>query len=107
MLNRSHLSNIENSYRQIYFKTVDTVANYIIELFNQRDYTMYENCEQGLLKGTLRELVSQNVDQLYELHTEFDSDTLRIQLSILAESYHSFRQGEGCDTFIMSLISSK
>ena len=68
---------------------------------------MYENCEQDFLKGTLGELVSQNVDQLYELYTEFDSDTLRIQLSILAESYHSFRQGEGCDTFIMSLISSK
>ena len=39
--------------------------------------------------------MSQNVDQLCEFYTEFDSDTLRIELSILAESYHSFRQGEG------------
>ena len=30
--------------------------------------------------------------------TEFDSDTLIIQLSILAESHHSFMQGEGGDT---------
>ena len=30
-----------------------------------------------------------------EFYTEFDYDTLRIQLSILAVSYHSFRQGEG------------
>ena len=30
-----------------------------------------------------------------EFYTEFDSDALQIQLSILAESYHSFRQGEG------------
>ena len=56
---------------------------------------MYANCEQVLLKGTLGELVSQNVDQLYEVYTEFDSDTLRIQLSVLAESYYSCRQGEG------------
>ena len=59
---------------------------------------MYANCEQVLLKGTLRELVSQNVDQLCEFYTEFDSDTLQIQLSILAASYHSFRHGEGIDT---------
>ena len=51
-----------------------------------------------LLQGTLGELVSQNVDQLCDFYTEFDSDTLGIQLSILAVSYHSFRQGEGDDT---------
>ena len=61
---------------QIYFETVDTVANYIVEHFNQKDYTVYANCEQVLLKGTLGELVSQNVDQLCEFYTEFDSDTL-------------------------------
>ena len=74
---------------------MDTVANSIVESFNQKDYTMYANCEQVLLKGTLGELVSQNVDQLCQFYTEFNSDTLWIQLSILAESYHSFRQGEG------------
>ena len=41
---------------------------------------MYANCEQVLLNGTLGELVSQNVDHLCELYTEFDSDTLEIQL---------------------------
>ena len=56
---------------------------------------MYANCEKVLLKGTLGKLVSQNVDQLCEFYTEFDSDTLQIQLSILVESYHSFRQGDG------------
>ena len=56
---------------------------------------MYANCEQVLLKGTLGELVSQNVNQLCEFYTEFVSDTLGIQLSILAESCHSFRQGVG------------
>ena len=64
--------------------------------------------EQVLLKGTLGELASQNVDQLCEFYTKFNSDTLGIQLSILAESYHSFRQDEGvADTLLMSLISSK
>ena len=58
---------------------------------------MYANCEQVHLKGTLGKLVSQNVDQLSDFYTEFDSDMLQIQLSILAESYHSFRQGEGGD----------
>ena len=59
---------------------------------------MFANCEQVHLKGTLGKLVSQNVDQLCDFYTKFDSDTLQIQLSILAESYYSFRQGEGGDT---------
>ena len=49
---------------------------------------------QTLLKGTLGEIVSQNVNQLCEFYTEFGSDALQIWLSILVESYHSFRQGE-------------
>ena len=71
-----HHSIVEDFYCQIYFETVDTVANCIVEHFNQKDYTMYANCEQVLLKETLRELVSQNVDQLCEFCTEFDSNTL-------------------------------
>ena len=90
-----HYSKVEDFYRQIYFEPTDTVANSIVECFNQKDYTLYANCEQVLLKGTLEKLVSQNVDQLCEFYIEFDSDILRIQLSILAESYYSFRQGEG------------
>ena len=64
-------------------------------------------CEQVLLKGTLGGLSSQNVDQPCKFYTEFGSDTLRIQLSILAESYHSFRQGEGVGDTLHNLISSK
>ena len=102
-----YYSNVENFYCQIYFETVDTVANCIVECFNQKDYTMYANCLQVIQKG-IWELVSQNVNQLCEFNTEFDSDTIRIQLSVLAESYHSFRQGEGvADTCTMSLISIK
>ena len=77
-------SNVEDFYCQ--FETVDTVANCIVEHFNQEDYTMHTNCEQVLLKGTLGELVSQYVDQLCEFYTDFDSDTLQSQLFILAES---------------------
>ena len=58
------------------------VAICIVEHFNQKDYTMYANCKQVLLKGTLGKLVLQNVDQLCEFYAKFDSDTLRIQLSI-------------------------
>ena len=58
-----HSNGVEDFYHQIYFET-DPVANYIVEHFNQKDYTMYANCEQVLLKGTLGELVSQNEDQL-------------------------------------------
>ena len=65
---------------------------------------MYANCEQVLLKGTLRELVSQNVNQLCEFYTKFDSDILRIQLSIAAESYYSFRQGEGVGDTLHNVI---
>ena len=46
-----------------------------------------------------RELISQNINKLCVFYTEFDSDTLQIQLFILAESYNSFRQGEGGDAF--------
>ena len=45
---------------------------------------MYAKCEQVLLKGTLGGLVSQNVDQLCEFYTEFDSGSLQIQLAVLA-----------------------
>ena len=93
-----HHSNVEDFHLQIYFETVDTVANCNVKHFNQKDYTMYANCEQVLLKVTLGKRVSKNVDQPCEFHTEFDYDNLQIQLSILAESYHSFRQGEWSDT---------
>ena len=86
-----HHSNVEDFYPQLYFETVDTVANCIVEHFNQTDFTMHANCEQVLLG----EFVSQNVDQLCEFYTEIDSDILQIQLSLLTESYHSFRQGDG------------
>ena len=69
-------SNVEDFYHLIYFETVDTAANCIVECFIQKDYTMYANCEQTLLKTTLGKLVSQNVDQPCEFYTEFDSDTL-------------------------------
>ena len=65
-----HHSNIEDIFHQIYFETVDTVANCIVEHFSRIDYTMYANCEQVLLKGTLGELVSQNVDNASS--TQFD-----------------------------------
>ena len=55
---------------------------------------MYADYEQVFLKGNMGELVLQNSDQC-EFYTEFDSDSLQIQLSILAEFYHSFRQGGG------------
>ena len=47
-----HHSNVEDFYFQIYFETVETVANCIVEHFNQKDYSMYANCEHVLLKGT-------------------------------------------------------
>ena len=40
-------------------------------------------------------------------YTEFDSDTIRIQLSTLGESYHSFRKVKGVIHSIMSLIFLK
>ena len=57
---------------------------------------MYANCEQVPLEflGNLSHKISTNCVS----STEFDSDNLKIQLSILVESYHSFRQGEGGDT---------
>ena len=67
-----HRSNIEDFYHQIYIEAVDTVANCIVEHFNKKDYTRYANCEQVLLKRTLGELVSQNVNQLCEFYTELD-----------------------------------
>ena len=76
-----HHSNVENFYRQMYLETMITVANCTVECFHEKDYTMYANGEQVLLKGTLGELVPQNLDQLCEFYTEFDSDTLRILLS--------------------------
>ena len=43
-------------------------------------------------------------DQLCEFYTEFDSDKLWIQLSTLAESYHSFRQGDGVGDTLHNII---
>ena len=179
-----HYSNVkEFFYRQIYLETVDTVANFVEERFNQRItpwvihyiligrvlsefqawwrrgwyiaywlaetsqsfrhgegvgdtlhidwqsplrvsgkvkawviHYMYANCEQVLLKRTLRELVLQNVDQLlWVLHrvwlwypsnsaifigrvlSEFQAWWRRGWYITywLAESSQSFRQGEG------------
>ena len=81
-----HHSNVYNLFYHIQFETMDTVANCIVEYFNQTAYTMYVNCEQVLLKRTLGELVSQYVDQRCVFYTEFDTDTLQIQLSVLEES---------------------
>ena len=102
-----HHSNVEDFYCQIYCETVDTAANYIVEHFNQKDYTMYANCEQVLLKGTLGELVSQNVDQLCKFYAEFDSDTLQIKRFVLAEPYLSFRQGEDVGDTLHNVVFLK
>ena len=59
-----HHSDVEDFYRHIYIETVDTVAICIVQHFDHKDYTIYANCEQVLLKGTSGKLVSQNVDQL-------------------------------------------
>ena len=88
----------EDFYCQIYFETVDTIANCIVERFNQKDYTMYANYEQVLLKGTLGNLyhkMSNNSVSSWSLIL------IPYEFSYLfAESYHSFRQGEGVgDTF--------
>ena len=45
-----HHSNEENFYHQIYFDTVDTVANCFVGDFNQKNYTMYANSKHVLLK---------------------------------------------------------
>ena len=41
-----YYSNVEDFYCQIYFKTVDNLANCILECFNQKYYSMYANYEQ-------------------------------------------------------------
>ena len=92
-----HHSNVEDFYHQVYFETVDTVANCHIVSINR-----ITPCMQTVSRFFPKELWG-NLS-----HTEFDSDNLRIQLSILAESYHNFRQGEAWLIYcIMSLISSK
>ena len=79
-----HHSNIEVFYRHIYFETVDTVANCIVEHYNQKYCNMYANCEQVFLKGTLGELshkMSTNCVSSTQSLTLI-TDTWRIQLSI-------------------------
>ena len=80
---------------------MDTVVNCIVEHFNQKDYTMYVNSEKVLLKGTLGEFVSQMSTTVRVLHRV---DTLRILVSILAESYHSFREGEGVGNTVHNVV---
>ena len=99
-----HHSNVVYFYHQIYLKLCTLVANCIVECFYQKNYAVVANCEHFFLKGTLGELVSQNVDQLYEFYTEFDSDTLAIQQSILAESYYSFSQGKGMGDTLHNVV---
>ena len=58
---------------------------------------MYANCEQVLLKGTLgvlsHKMSTNSVSSIQSL--TLITDTWHIQLSMLPESYHGFRQGEG------------
>ena len=82
---------------------MDTVANCIEERFNQKDYIVYANCAHILLKGTSGNL-SHKMSTNHVSSTELDSDTLRIQLSILAESYHSFRKDEGVGDTLHNVI---
>ena len=67
-----HYSNVVAFYHQICIETVDSVANCIVEHFNQKDYTMYANYEQVRLKEPLGELISKYIDQLCEFYSEFD-----------------------------------
>ena len=76
-----HHSNVEDFYCQIYFETVDTVANSIVESFNENDYTMYANCEQVLLKGTLEGNLS------HKMLTNCASSTQRLTLIHYEFSY--------------------
>ena len=58
-----HHSNVEDFYRQIYFETLESVANSIVEHFNQKDYSMYVNWSRFFWKelwGDLSHKMSTN-----------------------------------------------
>ena len=97
-------SNVEDFHCQIYFETVDTVANCIVSGFQLKGLHHVSNCEQVHLKGILGRLVPQYVNQLSEFYTEFACDTLQIQLSIFDGSYHSFWQAEGVGDILHNVI---
>ena len=95
-------SNVEDFHLQIYFETVDTAANCIVECFIQKDYTMYANCEQVLLKGTLGNLS-------HKMSTNCVSSMQSLTLIHYKFSYLYWQSPitEGIIYCIMSLISSK
>ena len=88
-------SYVVDFYHQIYFEPEDNVANCIVECFNQKDYTMYANYEQVLLKGTLGELsLTKCWPTVWVVHgfwLRYPTNPAIYSGRVL----HSFRQGEG------------
>ena len=90
-------SNVGDFYCQIYFEAVDTVANCIAKCFNLKDYSMYANCDQVLLKE-LWKILS------HKRSTNYASSTQSLTLILYEFSYlygrvlSQFQAGEGGDT---------
>ena len=100
-----HYSNIEDFYHQIYFETVDTVANYIVECFNQKNYTMYANWAGSSERNF--------GDFSYKMSTNYMSSTHKLTLIPYEFSYLYWQSPitvsgkvKGVVHCIMSLISS-
>ena len=71
-------------YRQAYFEALDNVIMSIRERFDQRDFKIYKNLEELMLKSVRGEETAEILDQVISFYRDdFDPDQLALHLQIL------------------------
>ena len=72
-------------YRSIYFQCLDAAMAFIKDRFHQRDYSIYSNLEQLLIKTCSKKDYSQELKEITDLfHADFNKSELETQLQLLS-----------------------
>ena len=72
-------------YRSIYFQCLDAAMAFIKDRFHQRDYSIYSNLEQLLIKTYSKKDYSQELKEITDLfHADFNKLELETQLQLLS-----------------------
>lgn len=95
---------VEDMYRQIYFQAIDNLSSAIKDRFDQRDYKIYSNVEQVLLKAASSKDFSVELGKVIEFYgDDFSRDKLQSQLETFKSNFQC--DGSDNDVHIGDIIS--
>ena len=83
-------------YGQLYFDVLDMMINCIKDRFQHKDYLIYVNCEQLLLKAARGKGFNEELDLVSQFYgVDFNRARLEVHLATFASNFSALkREGE-------------